>query len=123
MPINVNAEGTSTLEVDINPDNDVISFSPFDAKVTLKFSPPKQSSWQNYLDATSGISSDMTQAGKDMGQHIQDQFGTFTLDVSSASVFAVANLLFPNGKVMDLKSAYLAKDLVIFGDVTQDYKP
>ena len=123
MPINVNAEGTSDLEVDINPDNDVISFTPFDAKVTFKFSPPKKSSWQKYLDGTSGITSNMDQAANEMGQALQDQFGTFTLDVSSVSVFAVANLLFPNGKVMDLKSVYLAQDLVMFGDVSQDYKP
>lgn len=123
MPASIDANDVSPLNATIDPNSSVITFEQFDAPVTVKFSPPKEDSWQKFLDFLGGTISDAKEAGEKVGESLQNNLKSINVDMSSVSVFTVSNLLFPGKKVIDLQSIHLAQDLVLFGDVNKDYKP
>ena len=124
MPMSIAANDEAPLKVSLDPDSSVITFEPFDAPIEVKFSPPKKGGWQNFVDALGGdVASDMTQEGQAVGDSLKNNLKEIHVDMLNVSVFAVSNLLFPGNKVMNLKTVYLAQDLVLFGDVNLDYKP
>ena len=123
MPVHITANGGTSLTYKLDSDDSYISFSPFEIPVNVQFSPPSESSWQKFVGVVTTSSSDMKSTNKKVGKKLQDGLKSISISMSDISVFAVSNLLFPNKKVINLQTIYLAQDLVLFGDVNEDYKP
>ena len=114
MPAHLKANSESDLIVNIDSDNSVISFPSIDASVSFSYDKPKPSIWAEVIG---GLVTNQVANAEKSGEALKGALSDINIDMSSASVFAVSNLLFPGQKAVDLQSAYIAQDLVLFGDV------
>ncbi|MCH1941806.1 hypothetical protein [Holdemania massiliensis] len=94
----------------IDPDTFVITFEPIQAAdPQVKATYPTKRPW--YISSGT-VSEDIVKAAK---KEITDKLKAPKINLSAMPMFAVSNLLFPEGKVMEPQAVYFPNDLVIVG--------
>lgn len=117
MPAHIGASSTQPLHTKIDSTSSVISFPPLNIPVQFDMSPPTESTWDKFRNFIGQMSNNREDVARNLQRSLSKALQSIDIDMRSTSVFAVSNLLFPGRKIINLKSAHLAQDLVLFGDV------
>ena len=99
-------------------EDDIISFPPF----KFENSDISHDHIHDHKD-TYELERDKNAAADKCANAIEKRISGLGFSISPFSAFALTNIIFPNEKVMNMKVVYIPGDLLVLGDVDQEYKP
>ena len=99
-------------------EDDIISFPPFKFENSDISHDHIHESWD-----TEEEERDKNAAADKCADEIKKRISGLEFNISPFSAFALTNIIFPDEKVINMTVAYIPGDLLVLGNVNQEYKP